>query len=142
MKFLLTISLILIVMSHPMTMLIAVIFLTLFISMIFYKISENSILPLIVILMILGGMMIIFMYIISLCPNKKMSFNMKFLIFSLMIVMFNMDLIFIKVLNQDLMKIYFFSYINSLLFLMLYLLITLAVILKNLNWISSPMKSW
>nr|WEF74999.1 NADH dehydrogenase subunit 6 [Amblyomma mixtum] len=141
MKFFLMISVMLISMSHPMMMLIAVILLTLFISMLFYMITENSLFPLITILMILGGMMIIFMYIISLCPNKKMNFNFKISVIMFIFLFLNLNSMFVKIINQNLMKIYFFSFINMVILLMLYLLVTLSVILKNLNWISSPMKS-
>nr|YP_010535400.1 NADH dehydrogenase subunit 6 [Amblyomma mixtum]UYB77961.1 NADH dehydrogenase subunit 6 [Amblyomma mixtum] len=141
MKFFLMISVMLISMSHPMMMLIAVILLTLFISMLFYMITENSLFPLITILMILGGMMIIFMYIISLCPNKKMNFNFKISVIMFIFLFLNLNSMFVKIINQNLMKIYFFSFINMVILLMLYLLVTLSVILKNLNWISSPMSS-
>nr|YP_007475026.1 NADH dehydrogenase subunit 6 [Amblyomma cajennense]YP_009332021.1 NADH dehydrogenase subunit 6 [Amblyomma sculptum]AFU55275.1 NADH dehydrogenase subunit 6 [Amblyomma cajennense]APH07718.1 NADH dehydrogenase subunit 6 [Amblyomma sculptum]WEF75038.1 NADH dehydrogenase subunit 6 [Amblyomma sculptum] len=141
MKLFLMISIVLISMSHPMMMLIAVILLTLFISLLFYTITENSLFPLIMILMILGGMLIIFMYIISLCPNKKMNFNYKISIVGFAVLFLNLNFMFMKILNQNLIKIYFFTFVNMLILLMLYLLITLSVILKNLNWISSPMKS-
>nr|WEF74973.1 NADH dehydrogenase subunit 6 [Amblyomma cajennense]WEF75051.1 NADH dehydrogenase subunit 6 [Amblyomma cajennense] len=141
MKFFLMISIMLISMSHPMMMLIAVILLTLFISMLFYMITENSLFPLIMILMILGGMMIIFMYIISLCPNKKMNFNLKISTISITFLFLNYNFFCVKIFTQNLLKIYTYLFINMIIFLMLYLLVTLSVILKNLNWISSPMSS-
>nr|YP_011017391.1 NADH dehydrogenase subunit 6 [Amblyomma neumanni]WQF69054.1 NADH dehydrogenase subunit 6 [Amblyomma neumanni] len=141
MKLILFFSILLISLMHPMMMLIAVILLTLFISITFYLNSCNSMFPLILILLILGGMLIIFMYMISLCPNKKMNYSLKFSILGLTLVVIYPFNLYLKILKQDLMKIYYFSFMNIMIMMMIYLLISLLVVMKNLNWISSPMKS-
>nr|YP_011017352.1 NADH dehydrogenase subunit 6 [Amblyomma dubitatum]WQF69015.1 NADH dehydrogenase subunit 6 [Amblyomma dubitatum] len=141
MKSMLIISVLLLSMSHPMTMLISVILLTILVSMMFYQNSCNSLFPLILILLILGGMLMIFMYMISLCPNKKMNFKLKSILLLLMLMLSDFNLIFTKFYSQELMKIYYFSYLNVIMFMMIYLLISLMVVMKILNWISCPMKS-
>nr|YP_010535426.1 NADH dehydrogenase subunit 6 [Amblyomma tholloni]QLD97061.1 NADH dehydrogenase subunit 6 [Amblyomma tholloni]QLD97074.1 NADH dehydrogenase subunit 6 [Amblyomma tholloni]UYB78013.1 NADH dehydrogenase subunit 6 [Amblyomma tholloni] len=141
MNIILFFSILLISMSHPVTMLLSVILLTLAVSMIFYQNSCNSLLPLILILLILGGMLIIFMYMVSLCPNKKINFNIKNLFMILLIIIFNYSFISTKIFNQDFMKIYFNPFFNMMLLTMIYLLISLLVVMKMLNWISCPMKS-
>nr|YP_011017339.1 NADH dehydrogenase subunit 6 [Amblyomma naponense]WQF69002.1 NADH dehydrogenase subunit 6 [Amblyomma naponense] len=140
MKMILFISIILISMSHPMTMLISVILLTMLISFIFYELSLNSLIPMIMILLILGGMLILFMYMVSLCPNKKMNFNLKYTFFVIMMYFISIPPFFSNFMNKELTKIYSYSFMNMLLLMMVYLLITLTVVMKNLNWISSPMK--
>nr|WQF69077.1 NADH dehydrogenase subunit 6 [Amblyomma nodosum] len=141
MKLMLFFSILLLSMSHPITMLISVILLTLMVCLTFYQNSCNSLFPLILILLILGGMLIIFMYMISLCPNKKMNFNLKFIFLILMPLLSNNIPVFMKFYNQELMKIYYFSYLNIMMMMMIYLVITLMIVMKILNWISCPMKS-
>lgn len=55
--------------------LISIMLLTLCISLTFYIFSQFSLISLIMILLILGGILIIFMYIVSLSPNNKISLN-------------------------------------------------------------------
>nr|QLD96996.1 NADH dehydrogenase subunit 6 [Amblyomma marmoreum] len=142
MKMILFFSILLTSMSHPITMLISVILLTMFISMTFYNCSCNAFFPLILILLILGGMLIIFMYMISLCPNKKFNFNKKNYFIILVMIFMNFSVIFIQFDKQELMKIYFSPFINMLLIMMVYIIITLMVVMKMLDWISCPMKSF
>nr|YP_010534088.1 NADH dehydrogenase subunit 6 [Amblyomma sparsum]UXX50183.1 NADH dehydrogenase subunit 6 [Amblyomma nuttalli] len=142
MKMILFFSILLTSMSHPVTMLISVILLTLFISMNFYNCSCNAFFPLILILLILGGMLVIFMYMVSLCPNKKINFNMKNFFITLVMIFMNFSIIFMPVNKQELMKIYYMPFINMLLLMMIYIIISLLVVMKMLNWISCPMKSF
>nr|YP_010535374.1 NADH dehydrogenase subunit 6 [Amblyomma hebraeum]QLD96944.1 NADH dehydrogenase subunit 6 [Amblyomma hebraeum]QLD96957.1 NADH dehydrogenase subunit 6 [Amblyomma hebraeum]UYB77935.1 NADH dehydrogenase subunit 6 [Amblyomma hebraeum] len=141
MKMLAFISILLMTMSHPVSMLFSIIMLTLLVSLTFYKISTNSLLPLILILLILGGMLVIFLYMVSLCPNKKINFKIKNFSLTFSFFFFSFYLTFNKVAYLDLMKIYYFPFFNMLLLMMIYLLISLLVVMKMLNWISSPMKS-
>nr|QLF99628.1 NADH dehydrogenase subunit 6 [Amblyomma ovale] len=142
-KVILMMSTVLISMSHPVAMLMSVILLTLSMSLIFYENSANSLFPMILLLLILGGMMIIFLYMVSLCPNKKLNYNIK-LIFTMMmiVIILSINPLYFKVQSQELTKIYCTSFLNIVLMMMMYLLITLMVVMKNLNWISSPMKSF
>lgn len=118
---------------HPIIILISVIILTLFISLTFYQNSINSLFPLILILLIIGGILTIFMYIIRLCPNKKISFNIKLIIPISIIFILKLYPIFIKFHNEDLITIYFYPFINILLLIIIYLFISLIIIIKMLN---------
>nr|YP_010534075.1 NADH dehydrogenase subunit 6 [Amblyomma latum]UXX50170.1 NADH dehydrogenase subunit 6 [Amblyomma latum] len=141
MKMIMTFSILMMTMKHPLSMLLSVISLTLMISLFFYQNTCNSFIPLIIILLIMGGMLIIFMYMISLCPNKKFKVNSKNFIWLLFIFLMNSKMIHLKILNEDMMKIYCYPYMNMLLIMMIYLFINLMIMMKMLNWISSPMKT-
>nr|YP_011017313.1 NADH dehydrogenase subunit 6 [Amblyomma argentinae]WQF68976.1 NADH dehydrogenase subunit 6 [Amblyomma argentinae] len=141
MKIIFYFSVILISMNHPMLMLLSVIAMTLLISLMFYQNSCNSLLPLILILLVLGGMMIIFMYMVSLCPNKKMQFNKKIIFLIIFLIFLKFSFIFVKIENQEFFKLYCYPFMNLMIFMLIYLLICLLVVMKLLNWISSPMKS-
>nr|YP_006234061.1 NADH dehydrogenase subunit 6 [Archaeocroton sphenodonti]AET63101.1 NADH dehydrogenase subunit 6 [Archaeocroton sphenodonti] len=128
-------------MSHPMMMLMSVMLLTFFLALIFYKITQISLVSLMMILLILGGMLIIFMYMISLCPNKKIIFKkISLLIIIFMIPTISMFHILMKFEISNFIKIYFFNFLNLLILMMIYLLITLLVVMKNSNFNNSPMK--
>uniref|UniRef100_UPI0030FEC222 NADH dehydrogenase subunit 6 n=1 Tax=Amblyomma calabyi TaxID=3065602 RepID=UPI0030FEC222 len=140
MKFMLILSIYMISFSHPMTMLISVIFITLFMSIFFYLNSCNSMFSLILILLILGGMLMIFLYMISLCPNLKIKLDKKMIFIIFLIFSFKINFMYNNFMNQDLKKIFFFMFMNMIILMMMYLIITLLVVMKNLNWINSPMK--
>uniref|UniRef100_UPI0030FE52E9 NADH dehydrogenase subunit 6 n=1 Tax=Amblyomma limbatum TaxID=591489 RepID=UPI0030FE52E9 len=140
MKFMLILSISMISFNHPMTMLISVIFITLFMSIFFYLNSCNSMFSLILILLILGGMLMIFLYMISLCPNLKIKLDKKMIFIIFLIFSFKINFMYNNFMNQDLKKIFFFTFMNTIILMMMYLIITLLVVMKNLNWINSPMK--
>uniref|UniRef100_UPI0030FF0A7F NADH dehydrogenase subunit 6 n=1 Tax=Amblyomma albolimbatum TaxID=1987572 RepID=UPI0030FF0A7F len=140
MKLMLMLSISMISFNHPMTMLISVIFITLFMSIFFYLNSCNSMFSLILILLILGGMLMIFLYMISLCPNLKIKMNMKMIMIIFMFFFFKINYMYNNFVNQDLKKIFFFMFLNTIILMMMYLILTLLVVMKNLNWINSPMK--
>nr|YP_044789.1 NADH dehydrogenase subunit 6 [Amblyomma triguttatum]BAD24962.1 NADH dehydrogenase subunit 6 [Amblyomma triguttatum] len=140
MKLILIMAIFLICFNHPMTMLISVILLTLFMSLIFYLNSCNSLFSLILVLLILGGMLMIFLYMVSLCPNMKMNFKKKLGIFIIFPILMEINYIYHKFSFQELTKIFFFMFSNIIIMMMIYLLVTLMVVMKNLNWINTPMK--
>nr|YP_009536318.1 NADH dehydrogenase subunit 6 [Rhipicentor nuttalli]AYN50583.1 NADH dehydrogenase subunit 6 [Rhipicentor nuttalli] len=129
--------------SHPMLMLISLIFLSLFLAMIFYFMFQLSLLSLMIILIILGGMLIIFMYMVSLCPNSKMIMNNKMFLISLICIFIMPFSFFYENYNVFHMnKIYLMNFINMLILMMCYLILSLMVISKNLNWINAPIKKF
>ncbi|KAH7977156.1 hypothetical protein HPB51_029859 (mitochondrion) [Rhipicephalus microplus] len=128
---------------HPVMMLLTLILLTLFLSMVFYYSYQFSIMSMMMILIILGGMLIIFMYMVSLCPNKKMKFNKKISVtftFLLTLISYNMymmklDLVYIN-------KIYLVNFVNMIIVMMIFLMLMLMIVAKNLNWINAPIKKF
>nr|UKG20243.1 NADH dehydrogenase subunit 6 [Haemaphysalis longicornis] len=128
-------------MTHPIMMLMSIMLLTLYMSLAFYLFSQFSLISLIMILLILGGMLIIFMYMVSLSPNNKISLNWMMLIsLFFMPVFINWEFHFENIKNEILNKIYFFCFMNLIMLMMTYLILTLFVVLKLTNSNMSPMK--
>lgn len=94
------------------------------------------------ILLILGGILIIFIYIIRLCPNKKINLNLKiFLIFPFLFILpknNNFWKFEILIIN----KIYTAYYISIIIIIILFLILTLIIVSKNLKWINAPIKKF
>nr|QLD97126.1 NADH dehydrogenase subunit 6 [Dermacentor rhinocerinus]QLD97139.1 NADH dehydrogenase subunit 6 [Dermacentor rhinocerinus] len=130
-------------MSHPILMLISLILLTLFLSLTFYFLFQFSLISLLMILVILGGMLIIFMYMISLCPNKKMKFNKSMIFTSIILSIFITPPLFLMNIEfTNISKIYCMNFTNMLIMMMMFLILTLMIISKNLSWINSPIKKF
>nr|YP_010983060.1 NADH dehydrogenase subunit 6 [Rhipicephalus pumilio]WOH23057.1 NADH dehydrogenase subunit 6 [Rhipicephalus pumilio] len=128
---------------HPIFMLSSLILLTLFLSLTFYFIYQFSLMSMMMILIILGGMLIIFMYMISLCPNKKMSFYGKLSVTfttTLILIPFNMYMSKLDLININ--KIYSVNFVNMIIMMMIFLLLMLMIISKNLKWINAPIKKF
>nr|QKN99280.1 NADH dehydrogenase subunit 6 [Dermacentor reticulatus]UZG91622.1 NADH dehydrogenase subunit 6 [Dermacentor reticulatus]UZG91687.1 NADH dehydrogenase subunit 6 [Dermacentor reticulatus]UZG91713.1 NADH dehydrogenase subunit 6 [Dermacentor reticulatus]UZG91726.1 NADH dehydrogenase subunit 6 [Dermacentor reticulatus] len=143
MKLLILLSILCMSMSHPIMMLMSLILLTLFLSMSFYFLFQFSLVSLLMILIILGGMLIIFMYMISLCPNKKIFINIKMIIFSILMtipIYFPFHMMSFNIINIE--KIYSINFTNMLILMMLFLIMSLMIISKNLNWINCPIKKY
>nr|YP_010324883.1 NADH dehydrogenase subunit 6 [Haemaphysalis sulcata]UNO53934.1 NADH dehydrogenase subunit 6 [Haemaphysalis sulcata] len=134
-------SVMLIFPTHPILMLMSIMLLTLFMSMTFYFFTQFSLVSLVMILLILGGMLIIFMYMVSLTPNSKISLNWKMLlILPVFLFLFKWNLYFENMSNKLLNKIYFLSFVNLILLMMIYLILTLTVVMKLTNSNMIPMK--
>lgn len=137
----LSISILLIIITHPLIMLISVMLLTLYISIIFYLISQFSMISLIIVLLILGGILVIFIYMVRLTPNNKISFNFKILV-SIFFILFLLN-VEIQIKNLDIQifnKIYFTNYINLIMLIIIYLILSLNVVIKLTNSNITPMK--
>ncbi|YP_009122937.1 NADH dehydrogenase subunit 6 (mitochondrion) [Dermacentor silvarum] len=143
MKMIIMMSILCMSMSNPISMLISLILLTLFLSISFYFLFQFSLISLLMILIILGGMLIIFMYMISLCPNYKIIVNKKMIMFSIFmtsLISFPTYMMNFEMINIS--KIYFMNFTNMLIMMMIFLIISLMIISKNLNWINCPIKKY
>nr|YP_010535764.1 NADH dehydrogenase subunit 6 [Rhipicephalus evertsi]QLD97269.1 NADH dehydrogenase subunit 6 [Rhipicephalus evertsi]QLD97282.1 NADH dehydrogenase subunit 6 [Rhipicephalus evertsi]UYB78806.1 NADH dehydrogenase subunit 6 [Rhipicephalus evertsi] len=128
---------------HPIMMLLSLILLTLFLALTFYLIYQFSIMSLMMILVILGGMLIIFMYMVSLCPNKKMGFNKKLTVtFTFLLVMVSNKMFMMKLDLAYINKIYLVNFVNMIIIMMVFLLLMLMIVAKNLNWVNAPIKKF
>nr|YP_010735466.1 NADH dehydrogenase subunit 6 [Rhipicephalus rutilus]WEI30800.1 NADH dehydrogenase subunit 6 [Rhipicephalus rutilus] len=129
--------------SHPILMLSSLILLTLFLSLLFYFIYQFSLVSMMMILIILGGMLIIFMYMISLCPNKKMSFYKKLSVtFTLMLILIPYKTFMMKLEVININKVYSMNFVNMVILMMVFLIVMLMIISKNLSWINAPIKKF
>nr|YP_009652706.1 NADH dehydrogenase subunit 6 [Dermacentor everestianus]QCF46403.1 NADH dehydrogenase subunit 6 [Dermacentor everestianus] len=143
MKLIVMMSILCMSMSNPISMLISLILLTLFLSMSFYFLFQFSLISLLMILIILGGMLIIFMYMISLCPNNKFMINNKMIMFAIFVtipIFFPLYMMNFEIVNIN--KIYLMNFMNMLIMMMIFLIISLIVISKNLNFINCPIKKF
>nr|YP_010509220.1 NADH dehydrogenase subunit 6 [Dermacentor albipictus]UXG58681.1 NADH dehydrogenase subunit 6 [Dermacentor albipictus] len=142
-KIIIFLSITFMLMTHPILMLISLILLTLFLAMLFYLFFQMSLISLLMILMILGGMLIIFMYMISLCPNQKIMFNNKLILISILLTIpISIPLAKMNLEISQINKIYNMFFTNMLILMMIFLIISLMVISKNLNWINCPIKKY
>nr|UNO54220.1 NADH dehydrogenase subunit 6 [Dermacentor sinicus]UNO54285.1 NADH dehydrogenase subunit 6 [Dermacentor sinicus] len=142
-KMIIMMSILCMSMSNPISMLISLILLTLFLSISFYFLFQFSLISLLMILIILGGMLIIFMYMISLCPNYKIIVNKKMIMFSIFMtsfITFPTYMMNFEMINIS--KIYLMNFTNMLIMMMIFLIISLMIISKNLNWINCPIKKY
>nr|YP_009560381.1 NADH dehydrogenase subunit 6 [Haemaphysalis bancrofti]QAB05948.1 NADH dehydrogenase subunit 6 [Haemaphysalis bancrofti] len=141
MSIIMTMSILFLMMTHPIMMLMSIMLLTLCMALTFYMFSQFSLISLIMILLILGGMLIIFMYMVSLSPNNKISLSWKmFMILPFFLIFLKWDYQMENFSNEILNKIYFSGFMNLILLMMIYLIITLIVVLKLTNSKMSPMK--
>nr|UNS18837.1 NADH dehydrogenase subunit 6 [Ixodes ovatus] len=126
--------------NHPMSMLLSIIMTTIFMSFLILKFMKITWMSLILILLVLGGMLVLFLYIISLIPNKKMFINKKWIIlFLIFFTTFKMNwptnssTYFIN-------SIFYPSSMSFMIFMMIYLLISLMIVMKIMNSSNSPLK--
>nr|QNV12056.1 NADH dehydrogenase subunit 6 [Lithobius forficatus] len=136
--------------SHPITLIFSLIIYTLLIAMMTSSMYSMFWYGYILILVFLGGMLILFLYVASIAPNEMFpSIPVKMILMSLIMfiplalylnkssslfiwdssAMFNS---LIKLYNQNFML---------MLFIILYLLITLLIVVKITNFFSGPLRS-
>lgn len=128
---------------HPIIILLTLILLTLFLSIIFYYSYQFSIISIIIILIILGGILIIFIYIIRLCPNKKIKFNKKIRVtFTFLLITNSYSMYIMKLELVYINKIYLVNFVNIIIVIIIFLLLILIIVAKNLNWINAPIKKF
>nr|AIZ58541.1 NADH dehydrogenase subunit 6 [Reticulinasus faini]UYB78025.1 NADH dehydrogenase subunit 6 [Reticulinasus faini] len=122
--------------THPILMILMMIMTSLMLNMYMYMYIKHSWFLLIITLLILGGLLVIFLYITSLTPNKK--FNMKKIIFftPLIILIENQNLIMNYNSNNQIMNLFT---PNSLLMLILTLLYLILSLISIMNLIQSNM---
>nr|YP_010934989.1 NADH dehydrogenase subunit 6 [Ornithodoros improvisus]WKW52637.1 NADH dehydrogenase subunit 6 [Ornithodoros improvisus] len=143
MKFMLLISIWFISSTHPISMIMMMIMMTMYINIILYKIMKHTWFPLIITLLMLGGLLVIFLYITSLTPNKKFIFKKKIFFFSLpLLFLFKMNNVLLySNFNIQIYNIFTSSSMYTMIFMLLYLLITLIAIMMIIKSSLAPLKS-
>nr|AMX74154.1 NADH dehydrogenase subunit 6 [Nuttalliella namaqua]UYB78181.1 NADH dehydrogenase subunit 6 [Nuttalliella namaqua] len=127
---------------HPLMMIILIILLSIIIAFMTFKMMNFSLPPFMLLLLILGGMLMIFSYFISLTSNQKFLFNKKSLFFLPLLLTMNISNLPIYHNNMKsfllmVSKKFMFIFILMLLFL----LITLMATTKIFKSIKSPLRS-
>nr|AMW67888.1 NADH dehydrogenase subunit 6 [Nipponeurorthus fuscinervis] len=152
-------------MNHPMTMGLTLLIQTILISLICGTLSSSYWFSYILFLIMLGGMLVLFIYVISLASNELISFNMNnFMYMFTLFIMVNllfmfMDNFFIYMNNFDmnktnleifsmnmenefnLMKLYNNPTMNLTMMLINYLFLTLIIIVKITNMTYGPLRT-
>lgn len=82
------------------------------------------------------------MYIIRLCPNSKINLNIKLIITPFLLFFFVTNLNWEKFEFTIIYKIYIINYLNIIIIIMFFLIISLIIISKNLKWINAPIKKF
>nr|YP_010535412.1 NADH dehydrogenase subunit 6 [Argas ricei]UYB77986.1 NADH dehydrogenase subunit 6 [Argas sp. San Antonio ARK-2022a]UYB77999.1 NADH dehydrogenase subunit 6 [Argas ricei] len=140
MKISMIISIMFFMSLHPLTMLMTLIFFTFNIIFIMYLMLNSTWFPMILILLILGGMLVLFIYVVSVVPNKKFIYKKWMAI--LFILPFVLSPKFF-ILNYNNSSISMFNIDKNsflLIFITIYLLITLIAVMKLINSSIAPLR--
>nr|YP_009480316.1 NADH dehydrogenase subunit 6 [Ornithodoros savignyi]AIZ58734.1 NADH dehydrogenase subunit 6 [Ornithodoros savignyi]AIZ58747.1 NADH dehydrogenase subunit 6 [Ornithodoros savignyi] len=142
MKMLMMLSIWFIASTHPISMIMILISTTLFLNLIIYTQLKNTWFPFTMTLLILGGMLTIFLYITSLTPNKKFTFNKIFMILSPSTLFINTNKnIFLNFQQKHILELFNLSSITAVIITTIYLLVTLIAIMMMIKSSMAPMKS-
>nr|YP_009501954.1 NADH dehydrogenase subunit 6 [Pariaconus pele]AWU49022.1 NADH dehydrogenase subunit 6 [Pariaconus pele] len=136
----------------PLTMGMVIFMQTVIICSLTRMISMSSWLPFTMFLVMASGLMIIFMYVTSICSNKKFSFikmNMIFLMPILIMFMWLKDIFYFPykdnlqikdLFNHEFLKLYTHMNIFSSTFMFMYLLLMLIIMINLLLLNKGPMR--
>nr|YP_009995282.1 NADH dehydrogenase subunit 6 [Ochthebius quadricollis]QNP09672.1 NADH dehydrogenase subunit 6 [Ochthebius quadricollis] len=144
-------------MIHPLSMGMTLMIQTIVISLITGFLNFNYWFSYILFLIMIGGMLVLFIYMTSIASNEKFKFNMKLFLFlmlmmmCLMIMYINMDnnMMFMQNFNMNMnsninylmMSKFYNKPSNMIMFLMIiYLLITLIAVVKITDFKSGPLR--
>nr|AHF21597.1 NADH dehydrogenase subunit 6 [Allothyrus sp. LamingtonNP-QMS95173] len=142
MKLLFMISSLFLISSHPLMMIIMIILMTLYISSLMFMISKFSWMSFILILVMLGGMLILFIYIASLASNELFNLNNKMIPLILMMMMIIPWNFYNKIITPMNLNNFFFSYSSLNIFMIImYLLLSLIIIINIIKSSKSPLRS-
>nr|UFZ13931.1 NADH dehydrogenase subunit 6 [Protochauliodes sp.] len=153
-------------MNHPLAMGLVLLIQTTLISIISGNIMKTFWFAYLLFLIMLGGMLVLFIYMTSLASNEKFSFSMNNLLFNSFILMIltlifmfsdnfimiinnlNIDMNFmnnfitIKENHLDLIKLYNYPIMNITLLLVNYLFLTLIIVVKITNINYGPLRQF
>nr|UFZ13226.1 NADH dehydrogenase subunit 6 [Neochauliodes tonkinensis] len=151
------------IMNHPLAMGLILLIQTILISLITGFMLQTFWFSYILFLILLGGMLVLFIYMTSLASNELFSFSMKSLLMNFIILMLMMLLMtkyipFNNLLNLDmnkfnyyslysennmeLLKLYNFPTMNLTLMLVSYLFLTLIIVVKITNINQGPLRQF
>nr|UKE80234.1 NADH dehydrogenase subunit 6 [Zonitis tarasca borealis] len=148
-------SLIFLTLTHPLSLGLILLIQTTIISLISGMFSYNFWFSYILFLIMIGGMLILFIYMTSIASNEKFSFNMKTMWLMLMIpltIVISMNITFTTdsiiwnmMTNNSIVEIsmikYTFMPMNMLLmFMIMYLFITMIAIVKIIDKSNGPLR--
>nr|AXS65518.1 NADH dehydrogenase subunit 6 [Cucujoidea sp. 44 KM-2017] len=145
-------------MNHPLTMGLTLIIQSINIAILTGMMNLNFWFSYIIFLIMVGGMLILFMYMTSIASNEKFKFNLKMLIITMMFMMiiallllYNNHLINIINMNQmtafdyystnwNINKYFNLPFSNIMMMMILYLLITMIASVKITKFEKGPLR--
>nr|QWL15089.1 NADH dehydrogenase subunit 6 [Xenostrongylus variegatus] len=146
-------------MNHPLSVGFILLIQTIIISILTGLLNYNFWFSYILFLVMIGGMLILFIYMTSISSNKKFKFSMKImllmmLMFIVFMISYFIDLYFMNYMNFNMNMFNFDQYIEyyslnkfmnypnylSLFMLFIYLFITLIAVTKICNLKSGPLR--
>nr|YP_009727430.1 NADH dehydrogenase subunit 6 [Diamesus osculans]QIA46744.1 NADH dehydrogenase subunit 6 [Diamesus osculans] len=161
MIFMMTMSLMLsfsfIFMSHPLSMGLILLSQTILIALMSGIISLNFWFSYILFLIMIGGMLVLFIYMTSVASNEKFKFSLSLMIMNLILLIFSVPLLFMdnmiiymnnlnyeNINNEELFlslsKYFNFPSSIILIMMMMYLFITLIAVVKITNISYGPLR--
>nr|YP_010535503.1 NADH dehydrogenase subunit 6 [Alectorobius cerradoensis]UYB78246.1 NADH dehydrogenase subunit 6 [Alectorobius cerradoensis]UYB78259.1 NADH dehydrogenase subunit 6 [Alectorobius cerradoensis] len=142
MKLILLMTLSFIFSSHPIMLIMIMILMTLILNMYMYMYMKFSWFILMITLLILGGLLVIFLYITSLTPNKKFTFKKTFFITIPMILFLKINQMTTQP-NSNLQILTLFSPTPLIMmsFILIYLMLTLISIMMMIKSTTAPLKA-
>nr|YP_009694530.1 NADH dehydrogenase subunit 6 [Eurydema qinlingensis]QEI26515.1 NADH dehydrogenase subunit 6 [Eurydema qinlingensis] len=151
MSFMIMISLILLFLNHPLSMGLILIMQTLITSMIIGYLMESFLFSYIIIIIMLSGALVLFIYMASVASNEKfkMSFNMMTMMIIFMLFIYTM-LYYLNMMyfNNNLMindqisliKIFNMMTAKMTLMMIIYLLLTMIIVSNNAKVYEGPLR--
>nr|YP_010133482.1 NADH dehydrogenase subunit 6 [Chiropterargas boueti]AMX74076.1 NADH dehydrogenase subunit 6 [Chiropterargas boueti]AMX74089.1 NADH dehydrogenase subunit 6 [Chiropterargas boueti] len=142
MKPILLMSILFMASMSPMSMVIIMIMMTINLSIFMYMISKNSWYPLIITLLILGGLLVLLLYVVNLTPNIKLHYNYKmFSYLPLCMLIPNKNLLFLPS-NMNYYNMMYTNYTSMvILFSVLYLLYIIMLMSNLMKSHTTPLNS-
>nr|QLD96917.1 NADH dehydrogenase subunit 6 [Ogadenus brumpti ssp. 1 BJM-2017]QLD96930.1 NADH dehydrogenase subunit 6 [Ogadenus brumpti ssp. 1 BJM-2017]UYB77908.1 NADH dehydrogenase subunit 6 [Ogadenus brumpti]UYB77921.1 NADH dehydrogenase subunit 6 [Ogadenus brumpti] len=137
------ISILFLTSTHPLSMILVLISMTMTIAFFSYSTLKTLWFSFILILLMLGGMLILFVYISSLTPNKKFKTKKWIIIFLLPIYLYLLTNKQKNTFSMTKENIFQFNLNEStflLIFITIYLFFTLMAIMKMINSFMTPLR--
>nr|AXS66568.1 NADH dehydrogenase subunit 6 [Tenebrionoidea sp. 9 KM-2017] len=150
-------SMIFLSLTHPLSMGLILLIQTLTISLITGNLSLNFWFSYIIFLVLIGGMLVLFIYMTSVASNEKFEWNLKIIpmMMSSLVLMLTVNLYYTNIKSINMMtknfkineqiNISMIKYINFpssmiLIFMIIYLLITLIAVVKITDISNGPLR--
>nr|YP_010535646.1 NADH dehydrogenase subunit 6 [Alectorobius peruvianus]UYB78532.1 NADH dehydrogenase subunit 6 [Alectorobius peruvianus] len=127
--------------KHPILMIMSMITMCLLLNVYMYMYMKYTWFIYIITLLILGGLLVIFLYITSLTPNKKFNFNKKVFLLTPLILFLNTPQIMTMDQHYQIMTLFYPKSLTMVILTLIYLLLTLISIMSVVKSSMAPLKS-
>nr|YP_010478309.1 NADH dehydrogenase subunit 6 [Nesophrosyne sp. 17 GMB-2012]UVI59753.1 NADH dehydrogenase subunit 6 [Nesophrosyne sp. 17 GMB-2012] len=153
MKVMMLVSSYTLTLKTPMSMGIMLLLLTSTSVILLTQVLTTAWIPMIMFLMLVGGLLILFMYMSSIASNEKFTMNIYLLILPMVIIMLPLETMSTEVLvnetmvttmlndNMSMIKIYNKKTFIITIFMFMYLLMSMIVITKIIKIFKGPLRS-